>query len=295
MTSSLAQPILVTGATGNIGRHVVSQLVAAGVPVRALCRNPQSAGLPASAEPVRGDLTLPETLDAPLDGVERVFLLWGGFGTGNSRAFERIVKRARRIVFVSTSLVRDDVEQQGNPIAAGHAEIEAMVQRHAAEWTMLRPGAFAANALTWWGPQIRNGDVVRWPYGAASFPPIDERDIASVAVRALLEPGHAGKKYLLTGPESLTQYEQVRIIGETAGRSIRFEELTADRARPQLSAAMPGFAVDMLLEAWAAMVDHPVPATRTVEEVTGMPGTPLREWAARHAADFAIQAAVAQV
>jgi uncharacterized protein YbjT (DUF2867 family) len=293
MTSSRPQPILVTGPTGNVGRHVVSQLLAAGAPVRALCRNPESARLPAGVEIVRGDLTVTGTIDAPLDGVDVVFLLYRGLGPASVPVFERIAKRARKIVFLSSSLVRDDVDRQTNPIAAGHAEIEGLIQRFTPEWTLLRPGAFAANALSWWGPQIRSGNTVRWPYGAAAFPPIYERDIASVAVRALLDPAHSHKKYFLTGPQSLTQAEQVRIIGEAIGRPLHFEELSDDQARSQLSAAMPGFIVDFLLQAWGGMIMNPVPALRTVEEITGKPGATFQEWAADHAADFATNAAVA--
>jgi uncharacterized protein YbjT (DUF2867 family) len=293
MTSSDPQPILVTGPTGNVGRHVVSQLLAAGVPVRALCRNPESARLPAAVEIIRGDLTVPETIDAPLDGVDIVFLLYRGLGPASVPVFERIAKRARKIVFLSSSLVRDDVDRQTNPIAAGHAEIEAVIQQFTPEWTLLRPGAFAANALNWWGPQIRSGNIVRWPYGAAAFPPIHERDIASVAVRALLDAGHSHKKYFLTGPQSLTQAEQVRIIGEAIGRPLHFEELSDDQARSQLSAAMPGFIVDILLQAWGGMVTNPFPVVRTVEEITGQPGATFQEWAAEHSRDFRTSAAAA--
>ena len=69
---------------------------------------------------------------------------------------------------------------------------------------------FASNALHWWAAAIRDGDVVRWPYGAAETAPIDERDVAAVAARALYEDGHAGGDYVLTGPESLSQAEQVQ-------------------------------------------------------------------------------------
>src|SRR4029079_1871089 len=90
-----------------------------------------------------------------------------------------------------------------------------------------------------WGPQIREGNVVRWFYGDAATAPIDERDIAAVAVRALCDDGHGGKDYVITGPESLTQREQVRIVGDAIGRPLRFEELSHDAARQQLLAGGP--------------------------------------------------------
>jgi uncharacterized protein YbjT (DUF2867 family) len=90
---------------------------------------------------------------------------------------------------------------------------------------------FAANALRWWASQIRAGDVVRWPYLAAPTAPVDERDIAAVAVRALREDGHARAEYVLTGPQSLTQFEQVSTIGRVIGRLLRTEEMSPDEAR----------------------------------------------------------------
>jgi uncharacterized protein YbjT (DUF2867 family) len=258
-----------------------------GATVRALTRNPESAALPQQVETVRGDLTLPQTLDGPLDGVDTVFLLWRAAGSPSAPVFERIANSVRRIVFLSSSLVRDDLARQTNPIAYAHADIEAIIRQSGVEWTFLRPGAFATNALSSWAPQIRSGNLVRWPYGAAAFPPIHERDIAAVAVRTLLEPGHGGKKYFLTGPESLTQAEQVKGIGDAIGRPLRFEELTPDVARQELSAVLPSLVIEILLEAWPSMVTHPVPALRTVEEITGSPARGFREWAKDHAADFA--------
>ena len=98
-------------------------------------------------------------------------------------------------------------------MAALHADIERLIAAAGLASTIIRPGMFASNALHWWAAAIRDGDVVRWPYGAAETAPIDERDIAAVAARALHEDGHVGGDYVLTGPESLSQAEQVRIIG----------------------------------------------------------------------------------
>ena len=145
---------------------------------------------------------------------------------------------------------------------------------------------FAANALCWWAPQIRAGDVVRWPYLAAPTAPIDERDIAAVAVRALCEDGHAGAEYVLTGPQSLTQFEQISTIGGVIGRSLRIEEMSPDEARRELLAVMPAFVVNMLLDAWAAAIGQPAFVTSTVAEITGAPARTFRDWATDHAAEF---------
>jgi uncharacterized protein YbjT (DUF2867 family) len=210
--------ILVTGATGNVGRQVVSQLLATDVRVRAMARSPEATGLPRQVEVVRGDLTVPATLDRCLDGVDAVFLIWVAPVAGVAPALERIAKHARRVVFLSNSTVRDGIEEQNYPVTTLHAKIERLIEGSGVRWTFLRPGAFATNARIWWAPQVRAGDVVRWPYPDAVTSPIHERDIAAVAVRALCEDGHAGAKYILTGPQSLTQRDQVRTISDAIDR-----------------------------------------------------------------------------
>ena len=151
-------------------------------------------------------------------------------------------------------------------------------------WTFLRPGMFAANALAWWGPQIHRGGVVLWPYADAPTAPIHERDIAAVEVRALIEGGSNGAEHVITGPESLSQREQVDIIGDVIGRSLRFEEILPEEARHELPFPLP--AVNMLLGAWAAAVGQPAYITSTVSEVTGAPARTFHEWAIDHAGEF---------
>ncbi len=153
--------------------------------------------------------------------------------------------------------------------------------------TFIRPGIFASNAQFWWGSAIRDGDVVRWPYGAAETAPIDERDIAAVAARALLEDGHAGGDYVLTGPESLSQAEQVSIIGAAIGRRIRFEELSPEEFRRETAGIWPRPVVDMLLAAWGATIGQPALVTSTVADITGSPPRTFRQWVADHGAAFA--------
>ena len=258
--------------------------------VRALARNPHTAGLPPHVDVVRGDLTLAETLDECLDGIDAVFLVWTAPPTDVAPALERIAKHARRIVFLSSPYKTAHPFFQGgqpNPVAALHAEIERLIETSGRQWTFLRPGMFAANARTWWAPQIRaGGDVVRWPYVAAPTAPIHERDIAAVAVRALCEDGHAGAEYVLTGPQSLSQFEQLSTIGDVIGRSLRLEEISPEDARHELLPLIPEFVVNMLLGAWAAAIGHPALVTSTVAEVTGAPARTFRDWAIDHAAEF---------
>jgi uncharacterized protein YbjT (DUF2867 family) len=276
--------ILVTGATGNVGRHVVSQLVADGAHVRALTRNPDGAGLPAGVDVARGDLFQPATVAASLAGVDSVFLLWPATTLdGAAEIVDLIAGRARRIVYLSAMAAGDEPDGQPEGFWAG---VERLIRRTSLEWTFLRPGGFAANTLMW-ADQIQSAGVVRWPYGAATRSLIHERDIAAVAVRALTGDGHAGKSYVLTGPQALTQAEQVHAIGEAIGRPVRWEELSPGIARKELLAAWGDAAfVDIALGSWADMVTAPEPVTSTVEEVTGVPARTFGEWAADHADAF---------
>ena len=280
--------ILIIGATGRVGRQLLAQLPATGVRVRALARNPHTAGLPPHVDVVRGDLTLPETLDGCLDGIDAVFLVWTAPPAAVVPALERIAKHARRIVFLSAPLkTAHPFFQQPNPVRAVGAQIERLIETSGLEWTFLRPGMFAANALGWWAPQIRaGGDVVRWPHVGAPTAPIHERDIAAVAVRALCEDGHAGKDYVLTGPQSLSQSEQISTIGGVIGRSLRLAEISPEDARSELLTRMPAVVVSMLLDAWAAAIGQPAFVTSTVADITGAPARTFRDWATDHAAEF---------
>ncbi|MFI5558631.1 hypothetical protein ACIA2T_05070 [Amycolatopsis japonica] len=118
------------------------------------------------------------------------------------------------------------------------------------------------------------------------MPLIHEKDIAAVAVEALTGDGHAGAKYALTGTRPLTQAEQVRVIGEAAGRPARWEELPLDEARAALLTRMPDFVVDTMLTGFRELVTKPGEVTSTVQDVTGRPGLDFEVWAADHAASF---------
>jgi uncharacterized protein YbjT (DUF2867 family) len=279
--------VLVIGSTGRVGREVVAQLQARDAKVSALVRNPNAASFPSGVEVVRGDLTAPESLDKCLDGIDSVFLVWTAAPATVAPVLERIARYARRVVFLSAPIkTPHPFFQQPNPARALPERIEALIEASGLEWTFLRPGMFASNAVGWWAPQIRAGDLVRWPHLAAATAPIDERDIAAVGVRALCDDGHAGAEYVLTGPESLSQMEQLSIIGRAAGRSLRIEEMSPDEARGEWAAAWPPFVINMLLDAWAAAIGQPAFVTSTFEEITGTPARTFYQWAIDHAAPF---------
>ncbi len=278
--------ILVTGATGHVGRHVVSQLLGADAAVRALVRNPDSVGLPGRVEVMRGDLSVPNTLDSCLYGVEAVFLVWPGLPIDFASAvLDAVRKHARRIVYLSSLSVRDDLQQQADPMTTFHAAIERLIEQSGLEWTFLRSSGLATNTLGW-AQQIRAEGVVRWPYGAAARSLIHEGDIASVAVRVLQSSEHSGAKYLLTGPEALTQIEQVQTIGKAIERTLRYEEISREAARQQMLTYWPPAMVDGALNAWASFVKEPELVSHTVGEVTGTPARPFCQWAIDHVSDF---------
>jgi uncharacterized protein YbjT (DUF2867 family) len=283
----LVKRVLVTGATGNIGREVVAQLSAAGGDVRAMSRRPDIAGLPHGVTAVRGDLSQPDTLDACLDGVEAVFLVWQLPLAPFAPALQRIASRAQSVVLLtSPHRTPHPFYQQPNALRRVHAGIEQLIEQSALRWTFLRPSPFAINSVFWWAPQIRSGNVVRWNYATAATAPIHEHDVAAVAVRALRDEGHAATEYVLTGPESLTQREQVEMIGDVIGRPLQYEELSPAAARQYMGTRMPPAITDMLLTAYAAATDRPALVTSTVADVTGDPARSFRQWAADHAAAF---------
>jgi len=281
-------PVLVTGATGRVGRAVVDLLLEAGVPVRALThRSDPASSLPAGVEVVTGDLTVPESLDAGLRGAGAVFLVWTAPPATVAAVVERLAAQAPRVVFLSSPhQTPHPFFQQPNPMAVMHADIERLIAAAGIESTVLRPGMFASNALSWWAPTIRAGGAVRWPYGGAETAPVDDRDVAAVAARTLHEDGHAGGDYVLTGPESLSQAEQVGIIGDVLGREIAFEELSPEQFRSETEGSWPRPVVDMLLDAWGATMGRPAYVTATVSEILGSPARTFRRWVADNAAAF---------
>ena len=268
--------ILVTGATGNVGKHVLAALTAAGERVRAVTRTPSR--LPAGVSYAEGDI-----LDVPefLEDVDRVFLMWPFTQADDAPPVVAALAASgvSHVVFLSALGVSDD-----SPLF--HARIERLLKDSGVGWTFVRAGGFAANTLEW-ADQVREG-VVRWVHGGAGRALIHEKDIADVAVEALLSPAaHAGAAYELTGPETLTQEEQVRAMGAAVGREVRWEEMPVEEARESMVAK--GWDPEFLghaLEYWASLAETPETPTSTVEKVTGKPARTFTEWARDHAADF---------
>ncbi|TMR19398.1 NAD-dependent epimerase/dehydratase family protein [Nonomuraea turkmeniaca] len=273
--------ILVTGATGNVGSHVVRQLLEEGEKVRVLTRNPSGHAFADQVQVVTGDLTRPETLPEALSGIERAFLFPVLQGIDG---FLDVAKRARLRHVVMLSSVSVTWPEPGW-VGEVHLRLERSVQASGLAWTFVRPDGLPTNDLVW-APQIIEGDVVRGRYGEAATAPVDPRDIAAVAVRSLLD-GRAGEGYSVTGPQSLTQIDRLRIIAETLGRPLRWEEQSEDWFRDQMARhGMPAAGIDDYVDALTARVGKTAEVLPTVEQVTGRPPFTYAQWVADHAAAF---------
>lgn len=274
--------ILVTGATGNVGRHVVAGLLRAGVRVRAVTRNPARAALPPGAEVVHGDLADPKSFVDAFAGVSAMFLFPLAYLSPVLRDVTDVAETTPVVLAAARAGVRRVVLLGSS---AALFDLERAVESSSREWTVLRPGELAVNRLADWAPMVRAGDVVRAAHPTTASAPVHERDVADVAVAALLDDGHHGRHYVLTGPRTLTIREQVAAIARGIGRPLAFEEVTPDRSRAELLAiGVPEPVIDHLI-----LADRPVqpPLSHAVERVTGHPARTLTRWAADHAPAFA--------
>jgi uncharacterized protein YbjT (DUF2867 family) len=279
----VAGPILVTGATGNVGGAVVEALAAEGVPVRALVRGDAPPGLPAGAEAVRGDLGAPESLRDALAGAEAAFLLPGFPGLPDVLALARDAG-VRRVVLLSGSSAEGDTRDDA--ITRYMRASEQAVRDGGLPWTILRPSGFMANTLQWVEP-LREGDVVRVPFADVPIAVIDPADIGAVAAIALRGDEHTGEALRLTGPEPLRPADRARILGAVLGRELRLEAQPDDEAHAELSAAMPAEYVDAFFSFYVdGKLDESV-VLPTVQEVTGRPPRTFAQWAEAHAGAFA--------
>ncbi|MFC9689772.1 NmrA family NAD(P)-binding protein [Kribbella sp. NPDC056951] len=274
--------ILVTGATASVGRLVVDELVAAGAPVRALTNKPARAALPAGVEVATGYLGKPESLPAALQGIDTVYLAPLPAYVDD---FVRCAQEAgvRRVVVLSGEPA--EYEAQGDPANWHYYRVERAIEEAGFEWTFLRPGQFMNNTLDW-APTIKSEGVVRAPYAAAVQTPIDLVDIAAVARVALLDESFNHQKLVMSGPEAITQPQEVEHIAAALGREIKFEELTPQQYLDQLEPFTGLETAQWLLDGFRMMAEHPMTPEPTVANLTGRPATPYRDWAMRNVEAF---------
>jgi uncharacterized protein YbjT (DUF2867 family) len=282
--------ILVTGATGTVGRPLVDLLVGAGADVRAVTRDPKAGSLPAAVEVVEGDPSRPDTIDGMLRDVTAVFLHPRAVGNA---AFELVARAAergvKRVVALSAMNVDDDLAQQPSRYRGDrNKEAEDAAVASGLGWTSLRASSFAGNTLQAWGAQIRAGDVVRYVYAAFEESLVDERDLAAVGARALLTDELTGQRLQLTGPQSLAHDQMVTIIGEVLGRPLSFEEIPPQAAQQGMIAhGLPEPFVSALMARYAKHLRQPQhPATGEVEQILGRPARSYAQWVTDHADAF---------
>jgi len=279
--------ILVTGATGTVGREVVAQLLAAGEKVRAMTRNPVRATFDPRVEVVRGDFEDPASLANAVRSVERAFSLTLGPQTGfHERNLAQAGKAAGVRHIVKLSAMGGDGEMK-NDIRKWHDEGEQAFRETGIPLTVLYPGAFMSNALHW-RETIRTSRKVFSNYGQGKLSPIHPRDVAAVAVRALTTPGHEGKSYALTGPEALTVGEQVEILAKAVGKPIEYVPASDEAIRAAMEKAdLPVPLVNALLP-FAAFIRSGRAARvfPTVHEVIGRQPLTFNDWCRENAAAF---------
>ncbi|MFJ4567890.1 NAD(P)H-binding protein [Streptomyces caelestis] len=283
-----AGTVLVTGATGNVGREIVARLVTHGAAVRRLDRR-QVESHP-GVESVVGDLTDPASVREALVGVDTVFLVWPLLDCAAAQPLiTELAAAAPRLVYLSSTAIDDDADRQSDPIVQVHADMEALLHSGELCLTVMRSDTLASNTRGW-SAQLRSGDVVRGP-DIARTAVVDERDVAAAAVAVMLghHNGFVRDTYLLTGPELLSRAEQVNILGAELGRDLRFEAVPADLARARMLAdGRPEPLVDALIAASVRRHESDL-ITDHVELLTGQPSGTFAQWVIDNRGEFGRQ------
>jgi uncharacterized protein YbjT (DUF2867 family) len=267
--------IVVTGATGNVGRHLTGVLTAAGEQVRAVSRRPPGDGTPHW----RADLAEPATLRSALTGADALFLLVAG---EDPRAVLDLAEAGgvRRVVLLSSLGARTRPQGYPHPRA-----FEDAVRDSSLEWTILRPGGFHSNTYAW-ADSVRARRTVEAPFGDIGLPSVDPTDIAEVAAVALREAGHCGRVHELTGPAPITPRAQAEAIGAALGAPVRFVERTRDEARARMRGFMPEPVVEATLDILGAPTADERTVSPAVERILGRRPRSFAGWAARNVAAF---------
>ncbi|MFI8948820.1 NAD(P)H-binding protein [Streptomyces sp. NPDC053750] len=276
--------IVVTGATGNVGRTLVRLLTEQGHEVTAVSRRITQADVPPGVHAVAADLAQP-VADLPATA-DAVFLLVGGdlMMTGDPTAVVAPFANYGRIVLLSSQGVatRPDSLSHGQAFAA----YEQAVMDSGTDWTILRPGGFASNAYAW-ASSVKASRTVAAPFGDVGLPAIDPDDIAAVAAAVLTQPGHARAGYELTGPASTTPLQRVAALAAAIGEQVTFIEQSREEARAQMLTFMPAPVADTTLDIIGTPTPREQAVSRDVEKILGRPATTFADWAKRNAAAFA--------
>ncbi len=270
--------IVVTGATGNVGRPLVQALVDAGEQVVAVSRN--VAQVPDGVRHRQADLTKPETFGDVLDGADALFLLTAGevIANGDLTGIMAAAKAARvgRVVLLSS---------QGVGTQRHSPALEDTVRESGLETVVLRAGGFSTNALQW-ADSIRAERVLVAPFGDVGLPLVDPADLAEVAAVVLRDPGHDGMIYTLTGPAPISPREQAAAIAAALGEDVRFDELTRAEAKARMLQFMPEPVAEATLDILGDPTTEEREVSPDVEKLTGRPPRRFAEWAADNVEAF---------
>lgn len=240
--------ILITGASGNVGKEVLRQAVAAGAKVRAAFQSAgKAATAPSGVELATVDYNQPRTLHAACKGMDKVFLV--GPPAQNLVALERkavdAIKQAGgpQIVKLSAMGGRAAIYPKQ------HAESEDYIKSSGVPYTFLRPNGFMQNLVNYNAPTINTQNAFYGCQGDGKVSHIDVRDVAAVAVKALTQDGHQGMTYTLTGPRALSNMELAQILSDDLGRDISYVDLPVDQFKQALLAAgLPGWSANALID-----------------------------------------------
>ncbi|GIG63454.1 NmrA family transcriptional regulator [Longispora fulva] len=279
--------IVVTGATGNIGRTLVPLLTTAGEEVVAVSRQPQLAGLSAGARHVRADVGAAASMRPVLQGADAFFILLGGELNGHGESPAALMDTAvaagvKRVVLVSSQV------SATRPAAASHdrlREFELAVRAAGPDFTILRPGGFASNAFAW-AESVRAQRTIFAPFGDVALPVIDPADIAAVAAAALREYGHAGRTYELTGPAAISPRQQAAAISTALGEEVTFVELSREQAHAHMAQFMPEEVIAGTLDILGVPLPTEQAISADVQTVLRRPARPFRDWVDRNLPAF---------
>jgi len=279
--------ILITGASGNVGKEVLKQVAATGAKVRAAFQTvTKAAAAPSGVEIASMDYNKPETLQASLKGIERVFLV--APPTPNLPALERKaideIKQSgvRHVVKLSAMGGRDAI------FPRQHADSEDYIKSSGVAYTFLRPNGFMQNFVTYNGATINTQNAFYGSQGDGEVSHIDLRDIAAVAVKTLTEDGHQGKAYTLTGPEALSNARVAEILSEDTGREIRYVDLPAEQFKQALlGAGLPEWSANALVDLQQFYRRGSASAvTRDVEQLLGRKPISFEQFSRDYAQSF---------
>ena len=284
--------ILVTGASGLAGSAVIREFVRQKHPVRALVRSRARArafeALP-TVEIVEGDMSRPETLTAPLSGVDRVLLLSSPdpqLVETQSTFIDAAKKSGVQRIVKFSGLSAADVD---TPFVFGtmHAQIERYLERSGLPWTHLRPSQFMTEYLREVPTVLAHGALF-FPLQDARLTPVDVADIAKAAFVLLTTPGHEGKTYALSGPEALSMEEIAEQISRAIGTTVRYVSISREeRKQALLAAGVPSFFADALdAQAGERLEGREAIVHLETHTALGIPPTTFAEFARRNAGAF---------